>query len=227
MKSLLLRQANWLIASLLVLAGYGVIRWHASLEGLDISAASSLAGALFGASALFVGAEINKWDQRSRAQIDLEEKQRRVRSALLPELVRISVNHIESAKYFRMAVEEISSRGGLVDMGIHVASPEVPFIYNALLTQITLLQEREIDALGTFYGGLNQTREAVRQCSSTNTHLRLLDAKHLANMFAHDCGIAAEVIELLAPHRKVVLPGKSEPVLLSESLKKQAAATSK
>ena len=63
MKSFSLRFANSLITIVLVAIGLAVLHWFSCL-GLDAAAAGGLAGALFGAAALFVGAEISKYDRQ-------------------------------------------------------------------------------------------------------------------------------------------------------------------
>ena len=209
---------NWAIAILLVIVGLVVIRCP-SLIGSGESAAT-LAGALFGAAALFVGAAINRWDQRIRNVEDFEEKRRRIRIALTAELVGICVNHMESARFFRESFQILSSGtvpSGDVDFDRYL--PAEPFVYQALLTQITSLTEAEIDALATFYGNLERTRKVLLECKKSGATLRLLDAGMLANHCEHDCSTAAKVITLLAPTRKIQKEGE-QPVLLAELLRK-------
>ena len=152
MQSLLLRYVNWLIALVLVAAGLAVLNWFLCL-GLDAGAAGGLAGALFGAAALFVGAEISKYDQHAKADLELKESRARIRVALMTELVRISVNLVVSAKFFREAVEVLkeTNQKGPVNFANH--TPEIPVIYDKLLQQVaSTLPATEIDALATFFG---------------------------------------------------------------------------
>ena len=72
------------------------------------------------------------------------------------------------------------------------------------------------------FGNLGQTRLQLQQLSQHGEWIGLLDAGTLANMFAHDCEVAAEVIELLAPERKVKFQNDKEPILLATLLKDQA-----
>ena len=206
--------SNWLIVLALVGTGVALIRSPSLIGAVD--AAASLAGALFGAAAIFAGTEITKRDQRAREKADLLERQRRLRTALMVELVRISVNHMESAKFFDSAAKERSqgqSSPTAIDLTHYL--PEEPFIYEALLTQIPLLPEAEIDALATFYGGLGLTRKAIRESNG----LGLLKARELANSCAFDCEQAANVVALFAPERKIHRPGEDQPVLLIEALR--------
>lgn len=211
---LMLAWSNWIIV--LTLAGIGIVLIRFPLLIGPIDAAASLAGALFGAAAIFAGTEITKQDQRAREKSDLLEKQRRLRAALMVELVRISVNHMESAKLFDLAARERSqgqSSPTIPDLTHYL--PEEPFVYQALLTQVPLLPEAEIDALATFYGNLGLTRKAIHE----NNGLGLLRARELANSCALDCEQAANVVALFAPERKIFRPGEHRPVILVEALR--------
>lgn len=214
------RAINWVIAFLLFVVGLVVIRCPNLIGSKE--AAATLAGALFGAAALFVGAEISKLDQRARAKEDFEEKRRRIRVALTAELVGICVKHIESAKFFRESAKLLSEGTGSsrnIDFDRYL--PPEPFVYQALLTQITSLTEAEIDALATFYGNLDRTRKLLLECKNSGVVLRLLNAEMLAGSFEHDCSTADNVVTLLAPTRKIQKEGE-QPILLAELLRNTA-----
>jgi hypothetical protein len=87
-----------------------------------------------------------------------------------------------------------------------------------LLNQITQLTEPEIDAIATFYGNLELTRKRLRECKEHGATLNLLDAEAVARSFEHDCSIAAQVVNLLAPTRRIQREG-GPAVLLTEALR--------
>ncbi|HUK07265.1 MAG TPA: hypothetical protein VLX09_05305 [Stellaceae bacterium] len=73
----LARYANVTIAVVLLAAGLGVIHWPWLTGDATVSApatAASLAGALFGAGALFLGAQINEYLRRQNEQQEAEDK---------------------------------------------------------------------------------------------------------------------------------------------------------
>jgi hypothetical protein len=209
---------NITIAVALVAVGLAAIRLSDSIGSVE--GAASLAGALFGAAALFIGAEITKADQRARTTVDLNESRARIRTALMGELVTFWVNHMESARFFRGAAKALGKghQMGQIDFERYIP-PETP-IYDALLAQMTLLLEAEVDALATFHTGVGRTRRALQELTGVE-HFGLLKAEALARQFEHDCEIGAKVASLLAPTRKIQRPGE-EPRLLSEVLRQVA-----
>ena len=211
--------ANWTVAAILIVLGIAAIRWSelfGSTEG-----AASLAGALFGAAAVFVGAEISRIDKRANEKRELEARQHRLRTALTAELVGICVNHMESAKLFRSAVQAIANgtHVGTIDLDRYMP-PEAP-IYRALLNEITALAEKEIDALTTFYSGVAVTQRTIRELQRAGGPLTLFNAENLAGSFEHGCAVGATLFSRLAPDRKIQMPG-AEPILMSSALQQAA-----
>ena len=220
MKHWILASLNWVVAALLVAGGAILIRCPQFVGSAE--SASTLTGAVFGAAALFIGAEISKLDQRARTKDDLEDARKRLRVALMAELVRICVNHMQSATFFRTAANALGQ--GVLQAGpagVERYMPAEPVVYQALLAQITSLPAAEIDALATCYGNMSLTRKSLRE-SVGNPALGLLNAEHLAKSFENDCANAAEVVALLAPQRKVLPVGEKVPVLLTAMLRKAA-----
>jgi hypothetical protein len=210
---------NWAIAALLVATGVFLVRWPHIMESADSSAI--LAGALFGAAALFVGAEITKRDQYLHAQESMEETRAKLRTALMGELVSIMVNHMESAKFFRRAATELAAAGAhrpVIDLTQYM--PPEFMTYRALIGQIICLTSEEVDTLTIFQSGLELTRMDLRKAAPDGA-MGLLQAENLASMCEHDCLMAADVVALLAPHRQIQREGQA-PILLTEALQTAA-----
>src|ERR1700758_5016355 len=64
-----------------------------------LTTAATLAGALFGAAAIFGGAQINEATRQRIAAAQLQEQRARVRSALSNEFVRVSINMLQNATH--------------------------------------------------------------------------------------------------------------------------------
>jgi hypothetical protein len=143
--------ANSLIAALLAAFGLAAMHWPDSIG--DKSAAATLAGALFGAAALFAGSEINQWRQQLAEKNELEERQRKVRSALGPEFARICMN-IGSFAHALAENNELF-RAALVDhkdeepknFNLLLFVPPEALVFDQLSSEALVLPESEIDAI--------------------------------------------------------------------------------
>ena len=82
---------------------------------------------------------------------------------------------------------------------------------------LCLLPETEIDALCTFYGGLDATRREIRAEGAFNA------SKILGHVY-HDLRVAEEVVRKVWPIRKVQFRGEQQAVSLADRLNEQATA---
>lgn len=184
--------------------------WQDVFHSKEANAA--LVGALIGALAVFLGNAINGVQER----FEKRRLRKNIKTALMSELVRICPDLIVSAKYFRRLAS--LPKGGDIDFTSYM--PRDDFIFRTLLSNsILLLSDTEIDKLGTFYGNLQITRKLLGEARTGG----FLTVEPIANSFEDDCSVAAEVVEVLAPERKIKMPGE-EPKLLTRALKEVAGA---
>jgi hypothetical protein len=207
---------NWVIAAGLLAAGLAVIRWPLLIDP-DLSsgpaAAATLAGALFGAAALFAGAQINEVARRRDAEIELQNQQHRVRAILDNEFIRVCVNLMQEASDLSKV-----RQNSLCTLDFREPLPTP--IFDDLKSEMLCLPENEIDALCTFYGGLGQTRRLIRD------ETRALGLASVLGHMLHDLRTAEEVARKVWPTRKVHLPNE-HAALLADKLREQAAAVAK
>jgi hypothetical protein len=152
-----LRHLNWLIGTVLLCAGFAVIRWPFLIDPTTNAptTAATFAGALLGAAALFFGSQINEVIRRGDAKTQLQEWQRRVRAVLDNEFVRVCVNLIQYANDLSKSLSYPGQTVGFKE------PPPNPIFEDARL-ELLCLPEQEIDVLCTFYGGLDATRREIR-----------------------------------------------------------------
>jgi hypothetical protein len=153
-----LRHLNWVIAAVLLAGGVLVIWWPFLIDpnlSSGPTTAATLAGALIGASALFAGAQINEYARRWEARIQQQNQQRRVRAILDNEFIRVCVNLMQEAgDLLKIRKESLYT----LDFREPLPTP----IFDDLKSEMLCLPENEIDALCTFYGGLDATRRLIR-----------------------------------------------------------------
>lgn len=222
-----LRNLNWLIAACLFFAGIAVIRWpHLTLDTASSAptTAATLAGALFGAAALFMGSQINELQRQWRMKGDLQEQRRRVRAALSTEFVRISVNMMKNATQL-LSIQRSQRISDLsTSMDLNVFAPLPSPVFDSLRGEILSLSEADIDVLYTFYSGLDATRRAISDASVlANSGGSDMAIEGLLPHIRHDLQTAAEVARKIWPTRKVEPPGE-ESYILAQALDKQAGA---
>jgi len=205
---------GWLIPTVLVGASIALIRWPFLTLDTTASApttAATLAGALIGAAAVFAGVQINEITRRGEAKIELEKKRRRVRAVLDNEFVRICVNLMQYASELSASLD---CPGQTLDFGEPPPNP----IFERLGSAMLCLPENEIDALCTFYGGLDATRREIRDESRAFNVMRILGHVH------HDLTTAEEVTRKIWPTRKVQFRKDEQPHSLADKLKERADA---
>jgi hypothetical protein len=173
---LLLRRANSVVAVLLVAFGAAAMRWSSAIG--DKGAAATLAGALFGAAALFAGSEINEWSREAADREESEKTQRRVRSALAPEFVCVCINLIgfssglaTYSKFFSTEWKKAQKKGNQksFDPGsfelTNFIPPPAPW-FEQLHVNALCLPEHELEALSNFYGHLQITRLTIQEMAA-------------------------------------------------------------
>jgi hypothetical protein len=195
--------------------GLLVIRWPSLIdpESSGPATAATLAGALIGASAVFAGAQINEYARRQEARIQLQNQQRRARAIIDNEFIRVCLNLIEDAGVLvRLRKQSLRT----MDFKEPLRTP----IFDDLKSEMLCLPENEIDALFTFYAGLDATRRSMRDTSRAPSFYAVAKNMHL------DLKAAEEVARKIWPTRKVQLPG-GQTVRLADNLSEQAAAVAK
>lgn len=222
----LLPWLNWLIALALVVIAVAVVQWPGTVGDKD--AAATMAGALLGAASLFIGAEIGAWRKRSASKDALDEERSRVRAALAPEFVRVTVNGMELAKRLLRLYEALEEGQDGAPTGTEQFMPLPSPVFDTLRRETLCLPAEEIDALATFYGGLERTRETVRRGVARSQGIANLPlVRELLGDVQHDFQMAAIVAQRVWPARKTEMPNEPEPRLLADRLKEQAAAIAK
>ena len=208
----IVRHLNWLIAAALVALGVAVIRYPFLIDpnlATAPTSAATFAGALFGAGALFLGNQFNEYWRRCEARDQLKNRQDSVRAVLDNEFVRVSVNHI---RYARELLASLNCAGS-------TSFPKEPTptpIFENLRQEMLCLPATEIDALCTFYGGLDATRREIKADHAFNV-LRMLEC------VSNDLKAAEKVVKKVWPTRKVQFPG-GQPRSLADTLHEQVAA---
>jgi len=184
----------------------------------DASARATLCGALFGAGTLLLGNQINYYFQALDKNKDLEKKQEALRTLLVSEMVSLFIKHIQQAFYYKQIVELIENGtptyGYPLDKTYQVP---IPVVFNALINELIILPNKEIDALVNMYDNLAKTRTLLKKLTDTNTAMTLITTTNLKLSFISDCENAADVIKMLAPNRRIQMTN-GEIKLFSELL---------
>lgn len=184
----------------------------------DASARATLCGAMFGAGALLLGNQINYHFQVIDKTIELEKKQETLRTLIVAEMVSLFINHIQQAYYYTEAVKLIA--GGMPTNGYPIDKTyqvPIPNVFNALISELTILPNKEVDALVNMYDNLAKTRAALNSLIDNNTPMTLITTTNLKLFFCSDCENAAGVIKMIAPNRKIQRT-KGGLILFSELL---------
>jgi hypothetical protein len=204
-----------ILISLPIIAFIGILIWWQDVFNSK-EANAALVGALIGALAIFLGNAINGFTERR----DKSLVKKNVKTAIMSELVRICPDLMASAKYFRSTADHLANGQAPGYIPFISYMPRDDFVFKTLLSNsILLLTDIEIDKLGTFYGNLQITRQLLAEASSSTGSLLVVEP--IAKSFEHDCSVAAEVVEALAPGRKIQMPG-DKPKLLTQLLKEAA-----
>lgn len=225
MLQLILRWGNPVLTLTLVALAWAAVRWPDAVGDKD--AAATLAGALFGAAALFAGAEISAWNRKVEEKKKLAQERRRVRAALAPEFVRICANEIDATgRLLRLfSTSHSSQRVDSMDPERFIPIPSP--VFEKLTEEVLCLEEAEIDALFVFYGGLARTRNAIREGAVRYSGvLNLLFAQEMLGHMQHDLETAATVAQYVWPSRVIQMPGE-EAESLTDRLRRQATAVDK
>jgi hypothetical protein len=210
------RHLNWLIAAGLLSAGIAVIWWPSLTLDTTASApttAATLAGALFGAAALFAGAQINEISRRRDAEVELQNERGRVRAMLDNEFIRVCVNLMQ---YAHELSKSLNYEGQIAGFGEPLPNP----IFESVRSELLCLPEAEIDVLCTFYSGLDATRREIRDESRAFNVYRILGHVH------HDLKTAEEAARKIWPTRKIQSAG-GQLCVLADKLKEQADVVAK
>jgi hypothetical protein len=214
--------ANLFIALALFGAGMFLLKKPDAIAlGSDKSALATLCGALFGSAAIFFGNQISYWFSEASKNRDKLERQKTLRTILTAELVSIFIEHAHQAKLYQIL------EGGLKDGSIQFSKPfdstyqvPTPIVFNSLITQFIFLPEKEVDALVNLYDNLSKTRRMIENYSRQETPVMigLIVAGNLKSAFKNDCDNAADVVDLIAPDRKIKLTN-NKLILFSELLR--------
>lgn len=187
-----------------------------AIAGLTDNTIGSLAGSLVGAAGIFLGSSLEKlstwWDKRS----DISERSQKVCELVAAELVNVAAGLMGTHRYFQAFV---SSGNSAPTVDLLALQPRELSLTNALVTELLVLNERQIDVLSTLLGNLAITRRNFRELMDQGASFSPSDALKLKRMVAADMQILAKAFERFAPTRKLEFhgqPPKLAAVLLLE-----------
>jgi hypothetical protein len=224
------RRANALIAVALVIAGWAAMRWPDRVGDKD--AAATLAGALFGAAALFAGSQVNEWDRREAVEEELEERRQGVRSALAPDFVRVCVNLIGNADileaYSSMCASKRSRehRAFPPEFDLVGFAPPQGIAFERLTAEALRLPASEIQALVDFYGNIESTRATIGEIANmlaktgADTDQYCQHIAHILSRYQRHLEDAIAVTRLCWPDLRMESFGGKKGMLVSNELTK-------
>ena len=202
------RYSNYLIAFLLLVIAILVLKFPTCFFlSSDPSASASLAGALIAAGAIFVGNQLNVNATLESKSKELEEERQSIRLLLMSEIVPIFTRHVQVAKEYIDLAQFISTGGQAVVPWSTSYQIIKPNIYYSIIKELIKLPTKEADALVTLYSQMGDTQKALDDLLSVSLtgEINYSTALKLANLLQADCAAAAEVVQLLAPQRKIKL----------------------
>jgi hypothetical protein len=157
-----------------------------------------------GGAALLLGNWINRWNERSKACKDLEERVSKLKAMIVAELVNVAFGLIDAKEMMDAAVRTAQAGGGLPNNEdlTRYAPRLMPFTDN-LGSELLILEQRGIDVLATLRSNLATTRMSMDEVSSGRRSFGLLTALQLDGSIRHDMKILSEAFENFAPERKL------------------------
>jgi len=185
----------------------------------DKGASATLVGALWGAGAVLLGNGINRYQENRKKATDLQEKQQNLRTFLMVDIVRIMIQHIKNTTETKKYRNRMEKSQCSLNLNLQQYYPRESGFYEKFAEMLLFLPPKEIDALAIFYNNLELTRKCFDDC--INQPIEILSLGRIVNSMRHDCEMAAEVVSLIAPERKIQMPGK-DPELFVEMLLKAA-----
>lgn len=221
------RIVNWIdfvLFGALVAFGFWVMRCRPF--GLDAPSAATLAGALFGASAVLLANSINRANDRYKKAAELNEQRAKLKTLIAAELVNVTAGLLDAKQLMDIAIPTIKAGRpgpGQLDMSNYLPRG-MPFT-EGLGTELLILEKPAVDALITLRSNLALTRRTMERHADAvkaTFGLSLLIATEFSNGLGHDMTVLAEVFEHIAPTRKLALPGEDEPKLVTDILKRAA-----
>ncbi|NBW51204.1 MAG: hypothetical protein EBR49_14175 [Betaproteobacteria bacterium] len=192
----------------------------------DPGAKASLAGALFGSSAVLLANWINRLNEHHKARSSLTEQRTKLKTLIAAELVNLAVGLIETKELMDAAVTAMSSGGtgpGSVDMA--KCFPRNTPMTDSLGASLLILDGPAIDALAMLRVNLAETRKTMESNArivGSHFGLSLSAATVLSRAVGHDMTVLADVVDHIAPNRRFKLNDTGEPQLLNELLRQKA-----
>lgn len=189
--------------------------------GLDLSAASALAGALFGGGAVLLGNWISRVNSGRQNRLEIEERRIKIEALIAAELVGVATSLIHAKKLMDAAIGSATTQGSVpTQIDLSRYRPNAMSYTDSLGTELLLLDRQSIDALATLRSNLAITLQEMDEISA-GANFGLLKATSLSNALGHDMSVLANTFERIAPARKLQFSGQL-PELVTNILKRAA-----
>lgn len=210
MIKLIVRFSDLILAALLAIGGVW-LPMHQNVT-LDAGAIGALSGALFGGAAILLGNWINRRNDGLRAAEDAERRRIAVTTIVVAELVNAATGYLNSKELVDAARTSADAGGSVPNrVDLRAYTPRgMPFT-DRLGIDLLLLPKSAIDSLVTLRANLERTRLAMERISEGTESFGRLQIASLQDVIRWDIGELATAFERLAPERKLLLPGRSEP----------------
>jgi hypothetical protein len=199
--------SDLVLAALAALVGIGLMLYLN--QKLDGSAASALAGALFGCAALLIGNWINRRAALQRDRVDSERRRSAMTTMIAAELVNVVAGHISAMDIVDSAIIAMRVGGNVGDhLDMTPYMPRAMPFTDGLSVEIFALNQTTIDALAALRSNLAITRMSMNAITKGRDRFSLSQVASLASAIRHDMAILATIFAFVAPTRKLSLPGK-------------------
>lgn len=201
----------------ILLTAFGTLVIVSKPWALDPPSAAALSGAMYGGAALLLGNWINRVSEWRRATAEAAQRVEKIKTLIAAELVDVAIGLMEAKQLMDAAIFSLNS-GGSVSQTIDMSRyrPRPYYLTDSLGGELLVLDSATIDALATLRTNLAITRQSMDGIAGS-PNFGLLRATELSNEVGHDMAVLSQTIQLIAPNRKLLFPGK-EPELLSTIL---------
>lgn len=206
----------------LVAAGCALTYLHPSWLG-DNSAIATMAGALFGASALLLGNWINRWNEHRRLNQELAQHCSKLKDLIAAEAANVAAGLIGSKDVMDAAVAQRYAGAPVGQLDLKRYMPRSMPFTDSLGTELLALDGEAVDAIVTLRSNMSETAQTMLEeapLARTTNGFSLLTAQRISACLGHDMTILAQVFERIAPSRKLLLSVNEEarlaPVILRE-----------
>ena len=191
--------------------------------GLDSPSAASLSGSMYGGAALLLGNWINRIREWQTTKAETAQRIDKLKTLIAAELAQLAIGLIEAKKLMDAAIISFKTGGPVtptINMSRYRPRP-MPFAEN-IGSELLTLDEATLDALATLRTNLALTRQSMDEIT-LGANFGLIKATSISDALSHDMAVLSQTIRLIAPNRRLSLPGK-KPELLTSILERAATA---